>query len=89
MSLILESGPVRDRRHDHASMMNHSFEEIRAAVLDILAGREKNYRLETNPYNHWSIAVAELFARREKGAVTHSASTSARQLSSVDGELFS
>jgi hypothetical protein len=42
--------------------MNHSFEEIRSATLDLLAGREKASYDLTN-YQHLLIGVAEVFAR--------------------------
>lgn len=44
--------------------MNHSFEEIRSAALDLLAGREKASNQLTQ-YGNLLTGVAELFARRE------------------------
>lgn len=44
--------------------MPHSYEEIRSVALDILVGREKvSYGL--NQYQHLSIGIAEVLARRE------------------------
>ena len=45
--------------------MDHSYEEIRAAALDVLAGREQA-PYEPSQYEHISIGVAEVFARRER-----------------------
>lgn len=44
--------------------MPHTYEELRAATLDILAGREKVSR-EPSQYEQLSIGLGELFARRE------------------------
>lgn len=44
--------------------MDHSYEEIRAATLDVLAGREQSPYPPTQ-YGHLSIGAAEVFARRE------------------------
>lgn len=38
----------------------HSYEEIRAAMLDILAGRERT-SYEPSQYEHARIGVAEIF----------------------------
>jgi hypothetical protein len=47
--------------------MDHTFEEIRSAALDLLAGRERaSYDLTL--YQNLLIAVAEVFARREGGS---------------------
>jgi hypothetical protein len=68
--------------------MNHSYEEIRAAVLDILAGREKNLPYEQNQYGHLSIGVAEVFARREKPPGEVRGSRAALHLGGADSDLF-
>ena len=48
--------------------MDHSFEEIRSVIIDILARREKvNY--EPTQFAHLKIGVAEVFQRREGSAV--------------------
>lgn len=44
--------------------MPHSFEEIRAVALDILAGRERVAH-EPSQYEHLKLGVGEVFARRE------------------------
>lgn len=44
--------------------MDHSFEEIRSAALDLLAGRERT-SYELTQYQYLQTAVAEVFARRE------------------------
>lgn len=44
--------------------MPHSYEEIRSAALDILAGREKA-PCDTSQYEHLKLGVGEVFARRE------------------------
>lgn len=44
--------------------MDHSFEEIRSAALDLLAGRAKA-SFELTNYEHLLIGVAEVFASRE------------------------
>lgn len=46
--------------------MSHSYEEIRAAALDVLSKREPSSH-EPTQYGHISIGVAEVFARREGG----------------------
>jgi hypothetical protein len=44
---------------------NHSFEEIRAVALDLIAGRERA-GLPINQYQGLLIAVGEVFTRREQ-----------------------
>jgi len=44
--------------------MDHSYEEIRAAALDILAEREKTY-YEPTQYGHIERGVAEVLAKRD------------------------
>ena len=68
--------------------MNHSYEEIRSAALDILAGRETQPPYEPNQYEHLSIAVAEVFARREKRAEDLQGSKHALRLEAADADLF-
>lgn len=48
--------------------MDHSYEEVRAAAIALLAGREKT-GYELNQYQNLQIGVAEVFARREGPAV--------------------
>ena len=43
--------------------MNHSYEEIRDIILDLLSGREKA-GYELNQYEHLAIGVEEVFKRR-------------------------
>ena len=68
--------------------MNHSYEEIRSAALDVLAGRETQPPYEPNQYEHLSIAVAEVFARREKRAEDLHGSRHAFRLEAADADLF-
>ena len=44
--------------------MPHSYEEIRAVALDIVAGREQ-VSIPANQYEHLSLGIGEVFARRE------------------------
>jgi hypothetical protein len=68
--------------------MDHTYEEIRAAVLDILAGREKNLPYEPTQYGNLSIGAAEVFARRERPAAELHGSRRAFQLSANDSDTF-
>jgi len=68
--------------------MQHSYEEIRAAALDILSGREKNLPYDHTQFGNLGIGVAEVFARREEPGVPPFGSRSAHHLSSADGEIF-
>lgn len=47
--------------------MEHSYEEIRGAALDILAGRE-NTAYEPSQYGNLSVGVAEVLSRRKVGS---------------------
>jgi hypothetical protein len=49
--------------------MPHSYEELRAAALDILTERER-VAYPPNQYEHLSLGVGEVFARRE-GRIQH------------------
>lgn len=72
--------------------MDHSFEEIRSAALDLLAGREKaTYGLDQ--YQHLLIGVAEVFRRREgqsetERGVVHIFGGTEPRLSGADAERF-
>jgi hypothetical protein len=44
--------------------MPHSYEELRAAALDILTGRE-HVSYEPSQYEQLSLGLGEVFARRE------------------------
>ena len=44
--------------------MSHTYEELRAAALDILAGREQ-VSYEASQYEHLSLGLGQVFARRE------------------------
>ena len=44
--------------------MPHSYEEMRAAALDLLTGRER-VAYEPDQYEHLSLGLGEIFARRE------------------------
>lgn len=70
--------------------MNHSYEEIRAATLDILAGSETT---TDEPHIHGNIefGVAEVFLRREIGshkALEEMRSGRKPRLSEQDAKLF-
>jgi hypothetical protein len=67
--------------------VDHSYEELRAAALDVLAGREKG-PYDVNQYQHLSIAVAEAFARREQPPSALQGSRQPFQLSAADREVF-
>jgi len=45
-------------------MAGHSYEELRATVLDVLAGRVEVF-YTPNQYEHLVLAVGETLARRE------------------------
>jgi len=67
-------------------MMDHSYEEIRNVVIDILAGREKvNY--SPNQYAHLISGVAEVFQRREQTILAPSFLHHDPHLSGNDTEL--
>ena len=63
--------------------MEHSYEEIRSATLDLLSGREKASSYDLSQYQHLLINVACLFLKRETGTVHVNAT-----LSSADSEKF-
>lgn len=63
--------------------MDHSYEEIRGAALDVIAGRERVGR-DVNQYQSLLLGVAEVLARRDG---THRQGTTAHP-SRVDSELF-
>lgn len=66
----------------------HSYEEIRAVVLDILAGRESNLPYEPTQFTNLGTGVAQVLARREATDVSHFGSRSVRHLNSADGETL-
>lgn len=69
--------------------MDHSYEEIRSAALDLLAGREKASH-ELSQYQHLLIGIGEVFLRRE-GAQARRQSVFGDQgvlPSQADQELF-
>lgn len=68
--------------------MDHSYEEIRAAALDVLAGRAKVPLGQPKAYSAFSTAVAEAFALREAGGAAGHGSRSPQRLSTADGDLF-
>ena len=67
--------------------MDHTYEEIRNAVINILAGREKvaNY---PNQYSWLPGGVAEVFQRREGTSTDPSLLHQGPQLSAIDRELL-
>ena len=66
---------------------NHSYEEIRATGLDVLAGRERG-PYDANQYGNLSIAIAEVFARRERPDDAAVRSRQPFYLSREDSDLF-
>jgi len=66
--------------------MDHSFEEIRSAILDILAGREK-VRYDPSQFAHLKHGVAEVFQRREGSAASPSMFGGDALLSHADREM--
>lgn len=62
--------------------MDHSYEELRNAALDILAGRERTY-YPANQYQHLKIGISDVLQSRERGGRIVNT-----QLSSRDSELF-
>jgi hypothetical protein len=67
--------------------IDHTYEEIRAATLDVLAGRETG-PYDSSQYGNISINVAEVFARREGRAAGAPGSRTPFHLSAPDRELF-
>jgi hypothetical protein len=62
--------------------MDHSYEEIRDAALDILAGRERG-TYDPNQYVHLQRGVAEVLESRERNTIVSNA-----KLSAPDSEIF-
>ena len=70
--------------------VNHSFEEIRAACLDLLSGRERG-AYDLTQYQNLLIGVAQVFERREGGQggrAYQGGGTFGPSLSAEDRELF-
>src|SRR5229473_5904342 len=70
--------------------MDHSFEEIRSAALDLLAGRERA-AYDLSQYQNLLVGVAEVFARREANPQPREyqgGGTIGPSLSSADREVF-
>jgi hypothetical protein len=67
--------------------MSHSYEEIRAAAIEILAEREK-VSFDANQYGHLEIGIAEVFARRTGQQDQQSIFGSHAHLEPSDAELF-
>jgi hypothetical protein len=69
------------------TITDHSFEEIRAVALDLLAGREKgSYQL--TQYQNLLVAVGEVFTRRENPTQRPVSVGPYAQLTANDSELF-
>jgi len=71
--------------------VDHTFEEIRAAAIDLLAGRENATTYDLSQYGHLLIGVAEVFERREgtrQQPGGYHAFPGDAQLSRADRELF-
>lgn len=66
--------------------MPHSYEELRAAALDILAGRER-VPYEPSQYEHLSLGLGHVFAHRE-GRVDPGNFGATYPLDAQDRELF-
>jgi hypothetical protein len=66
--------------------MDHSYEEIRNVVIDIVVGREK-VRYEPSQYQHLVLGVAEVLQRREGTTFTPSLLHNDPHLSGNDAEL--
>ena len=66
---------------------NHSYEELRAIALDILAGREKETYV-SNQYTHLAANVAAVLMRREGGGPNQSMFGSSPHLSAQDENTF-
>ena len=71
------------------TLTNHSYEEIRGAAIDLLAGREKG-SYDTSQYEHLLIGVAEVFSRRETlhSQPNYFVAGSNATLSNADKEIF-
>jgi len=71
-----------------AKPIDHSFEEVRAVALDLLAGREKG-TLPLTLYQHLHVGVGEVFLRRQDPSVRLvGGNPNVTHLSSNDSELF-
>jgi hypothetical protein len=66
--------------------MPHSHEEIRAAALDILSGRE-SVQHDTNHYEHLRLGIGAVFARRE-GKIQPGHHGAQYPLDMIDSETF-
>lgn len=66
--------------------MPHSFEEIRAAALDVLSGRE-GVQYTPSQYEHLKLGVGEVFARRE-GRIQPGYHGQPYSLDRADAEIF-
>lgn len=66
--------------------MPHSHEEIRAATLDILSGREP-IQYEASQYEHLRLGIGEVFARRE-GRIQPGHHGAQYPLDRADSEIF-
>lgn len=66
--------------------MAHSYEEIRSAALDILAGRER-VTYDASQYEHLKLGVGEVFARRE-GRIQAGTYGATYRLEAQDEEVF-
>jgi len=67
---------------------DHSFEEVRAVALDLLAGREQG-TLPLTVYQHLHVGVGEVFLRREDPSVQlRGGNPNVTHLSANDSELF-
>jgi len=82
--------PILRARLWPSMMLNptdHSFEEVRAVALDLLAGREQgSYQL--TQYQNLMVAVGEVFTRREHATQRPVSASPYAQLSPNDSELF-
>lgn len=67
--------------------MPHSYEELRAAALDIFAGREKHLLHEPSNYESLSLCIGEVFARRE-GRIQHGNFGATYPLDGQDREIL-
>jgi hypothetical protein len=66
--------------------MEHGYEEIRAAALDVIAGREKGFTYEANQFRYLAIAVAEVLMRREQPEKSRTFPRQPFELSSAESE---
>ncbi|NQT62172.1 MAG: hypothetical protein HQ556_04365 [Candidatus Marinimicrobia bacterium] len=69
-------------------MIDHSYEELRNVILDLLAGRESGPH-ELYQYEHLKIGVASVFDKRENdSSITRYRGGGQPSLSPADSELF-